>query len=107
MEVNRASPRQADLMIVSGTVTVKMAHAIRRIYDQMADPKYVVSMGVCATAGGPGPRRNIERCQHLFRSEIDHKYLPLPFRGDVNVAAIRADRNTFGFRTMARPIATR
>src|ERR671932_69214 len=53
MEVNRASPRQADLMIVSGTVTVKMAHAIRRIYDQMADPKYVVSMGVCATAGGP------------------------------------------------------
>jgi NADH-quinone oxidoreductase subunit B len=53
MEVNRASPRQADIMIVSGTVTVKMAHAIRRIYDQMADPKYVISMGVCATAGGP------------------------------------------------------
>jgi NADH-quinone oxidoreductase subunit B len=53
MEVNRASPRQADLMIVSGTVTVKMAYAIRRIYDQMSDPKYVVSMGVCATAGGP------------------------------------------------------
>jgi NADH-quinone oxidoreductase subunit B len=53
MEINRASPRQADVMIVSGTVTVKMAHAIRRIYDQMADPKYVISMGVCATAGGP------------------------------------------------------
>ena len=53
MEINRASPRQADIMIVSGTVTVKMAHAIRRIYDQMADPKYVISMGVCATAGGP------------------------------------------------------
>src|ERR687884_239214 len=53
MEVNRASPRQADIMIVSGTVTVKMAHAIRRIYDQMSDPKYVISMGVCATAGGP------------------------------------------------------
>ncbi|MBI2755732.1 MAG: NADH-quinone oxidoreductase subunit B [Chloroflexi bacterium] len=53
MEVNRASPRQADIMIVSGTVTVKMAPAIRRIYDQMSDPKYVVSMGVCATAGGP------------------------------------------------------
>ena len=53
MEINRASPRQADIMIVSGTVVVKMAHAIRRIYDQMADPKYVISMGVCATAGGP------------------------------------------------------
>lgn len=53
MEVNRASPRQADIMIVSGTVTVKMAPAIRRIYDQMSDPKYVISMGVCATAGGP------------------------------------------------------
>ena len=53
MEVNRASPRQADIMIVSGTVTVKMAPAIRRIYDQMADPKYVIAMGVCATAGGP------------------------------------------------------
>jgi len=52
-EINRASPRQADLMIVSGTVTVKMATPIRRIYDQMADPKYVISMGVCATAGGP------------------------------------------------------
>jgi NADH-quinone oxidoreductase subunit B len=53
MEVNRASPRQADIMIVSGTVTVKMAAPIRRIYDQMSDPKYVISMGVCATAGGP------------------------------------------------------
>jgi NADH-quinone oxidoreductase subunit B len=53
MEINRASPRQADIMIVSGTVTVKMAYPIRRIYDQMADPKYVISMGVCATAGGP------------------------------------------------------
>jgi NADH-quinone oxidoreductase subunit B len=53
IEINRASPRQADIMIVSGTVTVKMAYAIRRIYDQMADPKYVISMGACATAGGP------------------------------------------------------
>ena len=52
MEVMRFSPRQADCMIVSGTVTYKMAEVVRRIYDQMAEPKWVVAMGACASTGG-------------------------------------------------------
>ncbi|UOF91576.1 NADH-quinone oxidoreductase subunit B [Fodinisporobacter ferrooxydans] len=51
--VFRASPRQSDVMIVAGTVTKKMGPLLRRLYDQMPDPKWVVAMGSCATAGGP------------------------------------------------------
>jgi NADH-quinone oxidoreductase subunit B len=51
-EVMRFSPRQSDVMIVAGTVTYKMATAVQRIYDQMAEPKYVIAMGACASTGG-------------------------------------------------------
>jgi NADH-quinone oxidoreductase subunit B len=52
MEINRASPRQADLMIVAGRVSRKMAPVVRRLYDQMSDPKWVIAMGDCASCGG-------------------------------------------------------
>ena len=52
-EVTRNSPRQADLIMVAGTITHKMAPVLKRLYDQMADPKYVVAVGGCAISGGP------------------------------------------------------
>ncbi len=51
--IPRASPRQSDLMIVAGTVNAKMALVVRKLYEQMPDPKYVIAMGVCVVGGGP------------------------------------------------------
>lgn len=52
-EVYRASPRQADVIVVAGTIVHKMVPVLKRLYDQMSDPKYVIAMGACAVSGGP------------------------------------------------------
>lgn len=74
MEVFRASPRQSDLLIVSGRVSQKMAPVVREMYDQMADPKWVISMGVCASSGGMfNNYAIIQGCDHIVPVDI---YLP-------------------------------
>lgn len=87
MEVFRASPRHADLMIVSGRVSQKMAPVVRQIYDQMPEPKWVISMGVCASSGGMfNNYAIIQGVDHLVPVDI---YLPgCPPRPEMLIDAI-------------------
>ncbi|AOZ72185.1 NADH dehydrogenase [Boudabousia tangfeifanii] len=74
MEVFRASPRHADLMIVSGRVSHRMAPIVRRVYDSMPEPKWVISMGACASSGGMfNNYAVVQGCDHIVPVDV---YLP-------------------------------
>ena len=86
-EVFRASPRQADLLIVSGRVSQKMAPVVRQVYDQMPHPKWVISMGACASSGGMFNNYAIvQGCDHIVPVDV---YLPgCPPRPDMLIDAM-------------------
>ena len=99
MEVFRASPRQADLMIVAGRVSQKMAPVLRQIYDQMPEPKWVLAMGVCASSGGMFNNYAIvQGVDHIIPVDI---YLPgCPPRPEMLIDAILKMRE----KVMAAPL---
>ena len=102
MEVFRASPRQADLMIVAGRVSQKMAPVLRQIYDQMPEPKWVLSMGVCASSGGMFNNYAIvQGVDHVVPVDM---YLPgCPPRPEMLIDAILKLRE----KIMAEPLGDR
>ncbi|MBD3689334.1 NuoB/complex I 20 kDa subunit family protein [Nanchangia anserum] len=98
MEVFRASPRHADLMIVSGRVSWKMAPIIRNVYDSMPEPKWVISMGACASSGGMfNNYAVVQGCDHVVPVDV---YLPgCPPRPEALINAILVLREQIGSET--------
>ena len=95
LEVFRASPRHADMMIVSGRVSHKMAPIIRRVYDSMPEPKWVISMGACASSGGVFNNYAIvQGCDHIVPVDV---YLPgCPPRPEALIHAVLVLREQIG-----------
>lgn len=95
LEVFRASPRHADMMIVSGRVSHKMAPIIRRVYDSMPEPKWVISMGACASSGGVfNNYAVVQGCDHIVPVDV---YLPgCPPRPEALIHAVLVLREQIG-----------
>ena len=94
-EVARASPRQADMIMVCGTITNKMAPVLKRLYDQMPEPKWVISMGACASTGGMFNNYAIvQGCDHIVPVDV---YLPgCPPRPEALIHAVLTLREQIG-----------
>ncbi|MDR2896481.1 MAG: NADH-quinone oxidoreductase subunit B [Propionibacteriaceae bacterium] len=104
-EVFRASPRQADLLIVSGRVSQKMAPVVRQVYDQMPEPKYVIAMGACASSGGLfNNYAVVQGCDHIVPVDI---YLPgCPPRPDMLIDAVfKLKKGEVAHRPIGKDIA--
>lgn len=99
-EVMRFTPRQCDLMIVAGTVTYKMAHVVRKIYDQMPDPKWVIAMGACTSSGGMYRSYNVVQGIDQFLP-VDIYLAGCPPRPDNLLNALIQIQNKIG-KTKAR-----
>lgn len=99
-EVMRFTPRQCDLMIVAGTVTYKMAHVVRKIYDQMPDPKWVIAMGACTSSGGMYRSYNVVQGIDQFLP-VDVYLAGCPPRPDNLLNALIQIQNKIG-KTRAR-----
>jgi NADH-quinone oxidoreductase subunit B len=99
--VFRASPRQSDVMIVSGTVCEKMAPVLKRLYDQMPEPKWVISMGICSTAGGPFPTYSVvQGVDHLV--PVDVAVAGCPPRPEALMHAVLRLQDKISEMTIAR-----